>query len=490
MGQIPFFFDKKKKEPVKEAPPAEKPKLPPEKPTVITVSELQRRLRGELEERFATVYVGGELSNYKLNARSGHAYFTLKDEHAQVSCVMFRDAIARTRHRLHDGMELIVRGRVTVYEASGQLQISVAAVEPKGLGARQLEFQERVEKLRKEGLTADSRKRKIPAYPRCIGVVTSRDGAALRDVVKTIFRRDPFAHVVFSFAQVQGAGASGDIARALRVLDESKKCDVILLCRGGGSIEDLWSFNEEIVARAIAISTIPIVTGIGHETDTTIADLVADLRVSTPTAAAEHVTVVRSELRSALQQKHARLSRALALRVQTFGGRLSRLAARMKDPRAMIDRRAQRLDELTNRMERALARRLKARTSTLVQLEARLQRGAPSAKVRAASHRLELLKTRLRSAIDRQLERDAKLRALEARLHAAMRRKVERDRHRFEVALRDIEARSPMAILTRGYALVFDAEGRLVKNAADVHQGDRLSVRLGKGGLRVRVETE
>jgi exodeoxyribonuclease VII large subunit len=462
MGQIPFFFDKKKKEP--PAPPP-----PPQRPQVITVSELQRRLRSDLEEHYATVYVGGEISNYKLNAKSGHAYFTLKDEHAQVSCVMFRDAIARTRHRLNDGMELIVRGRVTIYEASGQLQINVQAVEPKGLGARQLEFQQRVEKLRKEGLTADARKRKIPAFPRCIGVVTSREGAALRDVLRTILRRDPFAHVVFSFAQVQGPGAAGDVVRALRVLDESKKCEVILLCRGGGSIEDLWCFNEEIVARTIAISTVPIITGIGHETDTTIADLVADLRVSTPTAAAEHVTAVRSELRLAVSQRQARLSRALSLSVQTFGGRLARLAARLRDPRAMIERRAQRLDELSNRTERSLRQLVAKKSAALVRVERKLARVDPAAKLRQTAHRFNVL---------------------EARLKAAIARKLERDRHRFEVCLRDIEARSPLAILSRGYALIFDEKGRLVKRADAVHTGDRLSVRLAKGGLRVRVEED
>jgi exodeoxyribonuclease VII large subunit len=471
MGQIPFLFDKQKKK--AEAPAPAKEKTPasaaPAKPEIFTVSDLQRRLRGDLEEAYPVVYVAGEISNFQLNARSGHAYFTLKDEGAQAKCVMFRDQMMRLRHRLNDGLQVIVKAKVTLYEQAGQLQLSVAAVEPKGIGARELEYRERVEKLKKEGLTADTRKRKIPAFPRCIGVVTSRDGAALRDVLKTILRRDPYAHVVFSFAQVQGNGAAGDIARALRVLDESKKCEVIVLCRGGGSIEDLWCFNEEIVARAICISSIPIVTGIGHETDTTIADLVSDLRVSTPTAAAERVTAIRAELRAELSQKHARLERALAYRLSTLRDRISRLSARLRDPRAMIERRAQRIDELSLRSERALRRTLAKKNERLLAVEKRLGRLDPAAKLKAHDHHLS---------------------RLEARMQTAIARRVERARHRYEVFVRELDARSPLAILGRGYSLVFDADGRLVKKASEVQKGDRLRARLHEGSLFVRVEDE
>lgn len=476
MGQIPFLFEKKKKEAAAKAaekaavPVAPKAPVPePQKPQIYTVTDLQRRLRGELEEAYGLVYVAGEISNFQLNARSGHAYFTLKDEGAQAKCVMFRDQMMRVRHRLNDGLQVIVKAKVTIYEQSGTLQLSVAAVEPKGLGARELEYRERVEKLRKEGLTADTRKRKIPAFPRCIGVVTSRDGAALRDILKTIMRRDPYAHVVFSFAQVQGNGAAGDIARALRVLDEAKKCEVILLCRGGGSIEDLWCFNEEIVARAICISSVPVVTGIGHETDTTIADLVSDLRVSTPTAAAERVTAIRADLRAELSQKHARLERALAYRLSTLRDRISRLSARLRDPRAMIERRAQRIDELSLRSERALRRNLAKKTEKLLAAEKRLQRLDPAAKLRAHEHHLS---------------------RLEARMQTAIARRTERARHRYEMLVRELEARSPLAILGRGYSLVFDAEEKLVKSAKEVRPGDRLRARLADGSVFVRVEDE
>jgi exodeoxyribonuclease VII large subunit len=455
VGQIPFMFSGRP-----PPPPA------PEKPVVYTVSELQTRLRSDLEERYAIVLVSGEISNFQIHARSGHAYFTLKDKRAQVKCVLWRDQLIRIRHRLNDGLEVIVKGKITVYEQGGQLQLSVQTVEPQGLGARQLEFQERVEKLRKEGLTADTRKRRLPFFPRCIGIVTSKSGAALRDVMRTILRRDPFAHVLIAHAQVQGDTASFEIVQALRRLDAIARCDVILLCRGGGSIEDLWAFNEEPVARAIVACRAPVVTGIGHETDTTIADLVADLRASTPTAAAEHAVPVRSEVRARFTQLEASLNRALLRRVETLSSKLLKLTSRIKDPKTGLERRAQRLDELSSSLEDAARRHIVRRRDRLLALEKRLARLDPASKVRATEHRLKMLEQRMSRAAERH---------------------VDRARRQLAVGAGRLESLSPLACLARGYAIVRTDSGTVLKRSAEASPGETLHVRLHEGGLTVRV---
>lgn len=446
-----------------EPPPA---RPAPARPVVYTVSELQALLRGEVEQRFGVVLVGGEISNYHLNARSGHAYFTLKDDGAQMRCVMFRDNLIRIRHRLQDGLHVVARGRITIYEQGGQLQLMVQHVEPQGLGARQLELQERIEKLRKEGLTADARKRRLPVLPRCVGVVTSKSGAALRDVMRTILRRDPFAHVILAHAAVQGDGAASEIAEALRRLDALGRCEVIILCRGGGSTEDLWCFNEEPVARAIVSSRAPIVTGIGHETDTTVADLVADLRASTPTAAAEHAVPVRSEIRQRWLALESALHRALLAHTEGHGRRLLELSSRLEHPQLMLERRAQRIDELETRAERASKRHLARKVERLSRLERRLARLDPKAKLGKTRHRMELLFARVERALSRSLAHR---------------------RHRLGLAAGRLESLSPLGILSRGYALASREDGTLVKDASDVAIGEKLAVRLGRGTLDVEV---
>lgn len=434
----------------------------PEAPVVLTVSELQRRLRNDIEERYRIVFVSGEISNYQINARSGHGYFTLKDDGAQIKCVIWRDQLIRLRHRLDDGLEVIVKGRITIYEQGGQLQLSVQTVEPKGLGARQLEFRERAEKLRAEGLTSAARKRPLPAFPRCIGVVTSSSGAALRDVLRTIIRRDPFACVVIANTTVQGDGAAHNIVRALKALERLGRCEVILLVRGGGSIEDLWCFNEEAVARAIVASPVPVVTGIGHETDTTIADLVADLRASTPTAAAEHAVPVRSEIRQRFLNLEGALHRSLLARLQLLSRRLYVLSARLKDPVAALKGRAQHLDELTNRAERALRLHAGRRQADLTRLERRLGHGDPKQKIRGALHTIQILSSRQKNAIARSIQ---------AR------------RHRLRVAVERLESLSPLRVLSRGYALVRAPSGAVLKRSDQTSIGDALEIRLADGVL-------
>jgi exodeoxyribonuclease VII large subunit len=467
VAQLPFTFRQGQNRLLETAEPAAPEKRPSdERPVVYSVSQLQRKLRTELEDRYQTILVSGEISNFTINARSGHGYFTLKDENAQIKCVMWRDQLMRVRHRLDDGLQVIVRARVTIYEQGGQLQLSVQQIEPRGLGARQLEFNERVERLRAEGLTADSRKRRVPRFPETIGLVTSSSSAALRDVLRTILRRDPFAQVIIVHAQVQGEGAEHAIVRALRVLDNLERCDVILLCRGGGSTEDLWCFNEECVARAIVQTRVPVVTGIGHETDTTIADLVADLRASTPTAAAEHVVPVRSEVRAQWRKLEDALHKSLLNRVQASSRKLYALSTRLRDPQAALRSRAQRIDELTLRMDRSLRERIKRRQNALDGLERRVVRLDPVIGVRKTEHRIGLLASRAENAVHKQLDRD---------------------QHRLAVVVHKLESLSPLAVLSRGYALVTGPDGHVLRSSAGVRARDELSVRLSEGSLDVEV---
>jgi exodeoxyribonuclease VII large subunit len=468
MPQIPFLFQDRAPDRPPDRPDKPDPPKQPERPVIYTVGELQGKLRAELEERYPNVLVTGEISNFSINARSGHAYFTLKDDDAQVKCVMWRDSLMRVRHRLDDGLKVIVRAKVTIYEQGGQLQLSVLQIEPKGLGARQLEYRERVEKLRAEGLCADARKRPIPKHPKTIGLVTSKGSAAIKDVLRAILRRDPFAHVIIANTPVQGDEASHSIVRALKAIDNLGRCDVILLVRGGGSIEDLWCFNEENVARAIAGTRAPVVTGIGHETDTTIADLVADLRASTPTAAAEHAVPVRSEVRVRFHQVESALHRSMVHRLESLSKRMLKLSSRLyaRDPAASIKRRAQRFDELTSRSERSIRAQMQRKRDLLLRLERRLQRHDPREHVRSTAHRLKMLEARAKTAIAKS---------------------AAEDRHALSVVVHRLESLSPLKVLSRGYALVRAKEGRVVKRASDVDVGERLSIRLAEGEVEASV---
>ncbi len=434
---------------------------------MFSVSGIVNRLRKDLEEGFGDVWVGGEISSFSIHPTSGHAYFSLKDQRAKLSCVMWRDNLVRLRFRPQRGHEVIVRGRITVYERGGQLQMNVLGVEPQGLGALQQEFMDRLAALRAEGLTAPERKRPIPPFPRVVGVVTSPGGAALRDVLRTLLRRDPRSHVIIAPAQVQGRSSALSIVAALDRLDALGRADVIILARGGGSLEDLWAFNEEPVARAVARCSVPVITGVGHETDTTIADYVADLRTSTPTAAAEHAVPRRSEVEARWLGLSARIGHAFQNRIDHLGRRLLRLENRLSDPSATIGRRAQYLDELTTRAERGLKRKTTLLQGRLQQLERRLAAAAPQHRVQGLAGRLD---------------------RLEARLHEAARRRVARSERSLAILCGRLESMSPLAVLARGYAIAQSEDGRVVRRAMDVERGERLSLRLAEGRALVRVE--
>jgi exodeoxyribonuclease VII large subunit len=346
--------------------------------------------------------------------------------------------------------------------------MNVALLEPQGLGAMQEAYRQLAEKLRAEGLTAPERKRLIPPFPSTIGVVTSKDGAALRDILRTVLRRDPGVRVLLACTSVQGDGAGAEIADAIRRLDRIARAEVILLARGGGSAEDLWAFNEESVARAIAHASVPVVTGIGHETDTTIADLVADLSASTPTAAAERAVPVRAEIRQQWRVLETRLYRAVTAHTGKTGRELLALGHRLKrqDPQSVLKRRAQLIDELITRSERNLRIQLARRQQAFSKLQRRLLRLDPKAKLASLRARLELLGARQRVAAER---------------------KRDRAEQRLQIAAGQLESLSPVKVLKRGFAIVTDETGRLVRRAQEVEAGQAVRVRLGAGSFHARV---
>ena len=432
---------------------------------VLSVAQLNRGVRDLIEHRYPLLWVRGEISNCTL-ARSGHAYFVLKDTQAQVRCVMFRGRGQQLGWEPRDGMRAEVHALVTLYEPRGEFQLVVQSMRPAGRGALYEAFQKLKEKLAAEGLFDEALKRPLPFLPRAIGVVTSRDAAALRDVLTTLERRNPSIPVIIYPAPVQGPDASGRIARALAIAGERAECDVIVLCRGGGSIEDLWSFNEEALARAIRASVIPVVCGIGHETDFTIADFAADRRAPTPTAAAELVSPLRSELIAT--------AGSLARRVHGVASR-------------EIQVRAQTVDYLTRRLAHP-ARRLAEQARLIGALRLRLAR-AMAQQVEERAWRASVLLHRMHAMLPRTAELQELIRANVERIVAAAHRVHSAREARLAALAANLEHLSPVRVLERGYSLVRDASGRLVRDAATLKSGERIDVRFARGGVKARVES-
>ncbi len=434
---------------------------------VYTVSRLNREVRALLEGSFPLIWLEAEISNLARPA-SGHWYFTLKDENAQVRAAMFRNRNRLLRFAPDNGMQVLVRARIGLYEARGEFQLIVEHMEEAGDGALRRAFEALRRRLDAEGLFAMERKRPLPRLPRRIGVVTSPTGAAIRDILTTLRRRFPGIPVVIYPVPVQGDEAAPAIARMLRLAGDRGECDVLILARGGGSLEDLWAFNEEIVARALAACPLPVVTGIGHEVDFTIADFVADQRAPTPTAAAELLTPDQQDLHHRLQQLRDRLTRAMTGRLQGHEQHLHWLRSRLPHPARRIENALQRLDELALRRDQAMNHRLRHERARLSLLQQRLRQQAPLPRI--ARHRLALdhLQGRLVRAVG------AGLKAREARLAALG---------------QTLDAVSPLATLGRGYAIVSRADdGRLVRSHRDVAPGERIEARLGEGRLLATVE--
>ncbi len=437
---------------------------------ILTPSSLNRLVRDLLGDALPQVWIEGELSNVAKPA-SGHLYFTLKDSGAQVRCAMFKLKASALRFRPVDGMQVLLRAKVGLYEPRGEFQLVAEYMEPAGEGALQREFEQLKARLNAEGLFDPARKRPLPRYARRIGVITSATGAAIRDVLSVLARRWPLADVEVLPVPVQGREAPPAIVAMLRKASASERYDVLLLTRGGGSLEDLWAFNEEAVARAIHASAVPVVSAVGHEIDFSIADFVADLRAPTPSAAAELLVPDTVAVDRHLQQLQQRLLTLQQRRLQTQSQRLDHLLARLQTqrPQAQLQRDHERLLHLQRRLTAILREHSQLRHNRLQRLHARLLAQHPHARLSLLTHRLAEQDQRLRRAITHLLERQqTHLRHAGHALHAV----------------------SPLATLERGYAIVFDANGQVLRSAKNVAAGTPLRARLADGELPLRVSED
>jgi len=443
------------------AEPAERAEAAPGS-RVWTVAELVRDVRGMVERGYAHIMVEGEISNWR-PAASGHCYFTLKDGAAQLAVVMFKRQASLIRFHAKDGDAVRLHGQLSVYESRGQMQLIAEWMEPRGLGAMLAAVRELKEKLRREGLF--DRKRPLPAFPKCIGVVTSVQGAALRDIVKVCRRRHAAVNLLIYPAAVQGPRCAHEVAAGVRWFSRHpERADVVIVARGGGSWEDLHGFDDERVARAIAICEVPVIVGVGHATDSTIADAAADVCAPTPSAAAEIVTAAQHRLEERVDRARARLDRAGRYELLRARQRLSALGAEvaLERVRDAMERRAQRFDELDLRLSSAASRRIRTADERRIRLESRLLRRDPAVRLREDRRRLESLRMQLFGI---------------AKTIVASR---ENGVQRADSSLR---ALSPVRVLERGYALVYGPDDRLVRTSSDVRRGDRITARLAKGSL-------
>ena len=476
-------------------PPVERAKPAPPIRKILSVSELSSQIRRLLEGTLGMVWVTGEITNYKLQT-SGHVYFTLKDAGAQISCVLFRGEYQVNRSLLQDGRKVTLRGEVTVYEPRGQYQLRVTGVELQGLGALQEAFEKLKQKLSAEGLFARERKKPLPKYPRRIGLVTSPTGAAIRDVLHVIERRNPSLEIILAPCRVQGDGAALEIARAIRLLNEFHEratessnpklqtpkpsqsratpvatgLDLILVTRGGGSLEDLWAFNEEVVARTIFHSQLPVVSGVGHEIDFTICDFVADVRAATPSAAAEIITEGIFSSWQFLVESDRRIRQLTGQRVAEKGYELLRAGQRLArlHPRRKFNEWLQRLDDLQGNLCRRARQGVRQQRVSWRNLAERLSRVRPAL----------LLK-----------QRREVLRQEEQRLKEQVRHSLERHRNRFSSLESKLRLLGPEQVLARGYSITLDQEtGEVLRDAAKVKAGSRLRTKLNAGEIISKVE--
>lgn len=435
---------------------------------ILTVSQLTSLIRGVIEENFEHVWVEGEVSNLAVPA-SGHLYFTLKDAGAQIRCVVFRSSSRVLKFKLQNGMALVLRGRVSVYDQRGDYQFIAEYLEPKGIGALQLAFVQLKEKLAREGLFDEARKKPLPGLPRRIGVVTSTSGAAIHDILTVLRRRHAGVGVLIRPVKVQGEGAAAEIAAAIRDFNRYREVDVLIVGRGGGSLEDLWAFNEELVARAIHASRIPVISAVGHEVDYTIADFVADLRAATPSAAAELVVKSRQELDAELSNLSHRLRLAMEHTLEGSQDRVEGLLSSLKDPSLWIGHLMQRVDDLSERCDRGLLGALRLSRERLSGLSHRLHIGNPALEVERSRERLLI-------SVDRMV--------------TGIRRRIEEVREKSIVSSARLSALSPLATLERGYAIVRSrADGGIVRNSNQLRPGDLVAVTFRHGSASCVVES-
>lgn len=436
--------------------------------TILTVSRLTSLLRGVLEENFEQLWVQGEVSNLSLPS-SGHCYFTLKDSGAQLRCVMFKSSVKNLKFRPADGMALIVRGHISVYDQRGEYQLICEYMEPAGVGALQTAFVQLKEKLAGEGLFAEEHKRDLPRFPHRVGVVTSPTGAAIHDILNVLKRRFASLEVQLYPVRVQGEGSALEIARAIDDMNRMAEVDVLIVGRGGGSLEDLWAFNEEVVARAVYRSKIPIISAVGHETDWSICDFAADLRAPTPSAAAEMVIATADELRGKVEALSRQLTRLVESRLATLDAAVVALRRALHDPRTLLGHLAQRMDDLNDRRDMALSNSVKRRQEHYNNLENSLQYLNPASRIKSLGQRVGLLSAQAESLI---------------------KRRIDQDKQSFVDNAARLEVLSPLKTLARGYAIASRADnGRVVTDAAELCVGESLLVTLHHGRANCRIES-
>ncbi|KGB00616.1 exodeoxyribonuclease VII, large subunit [Enterobacteriaceae bacterium ATCC 29904] len=442
--------------------------LSSQSPSIFTVSRLNQTVRLLLEQEMGQVWISGEISNFTQPA-SGHWYFTLKDDTAQVRCAMFRNSNRRVTFRPQHGQQVLVRANITLYEPRGDYQIIVESMQPAGEGLLQQKYEQLKAKLSAEGLFDQQYKQPLPAPAHCVGVVTSKTGAALHDILHVLKRRDPSLPVIIYPTAVQGDDAPGQIVRAIELANARHECDVLIVGRGGGSLEDLWSFNDERVARAIFASAIPVVSAVGHETDVTIADFVADLRAPTPSAAAEVVSRNQLELLRQLQNGQQRLEMAMDYFLAERTRRFTQLQHRLhqQHPQLRLARQQTVLERLRQRMNVALEGQLKRATLRQQRVAQRLNQQNPQPKIYRAQTRIQ---------------------QLEYRLAENLRARLSSTRERFGNAVTHLEAVSPLSTLARGYSVTTATDGKVLKQTQQVKAGDVLTTRLSDGWVESEVK--
>ncbi len=435
--------------------------------TILTVSELTREIKDILEDRFPEVWVEGEISNLRIPP-SGHIYFTLKDDYSQIRAVLFKMQARTLRFLPEDGLHIISRGRITLYEKRGEYQIILEEIEPKGVGALQLAFLQLKERLEKEGLFDPSHKKRIPMLPQTIGIVTSPTGAVIQDMLQILQRRFENLHILLYPVRVQGEGASKEIVEAIRYFNQWMNVDVIIIGRGGGSLEDLWAFNEEVVARAIYHSKIPIISAVGHETDYTIADFVADLRAPTPSAAAELVVRNKRELQNHLNYFQGRLENGMVQILRRERTRLSHLVKILKEPKKEIEEYVLRVDDLVNRLRIIIQWTLRRRREKISHLKGIISLKSPTHHIKPLQ--LSFSKTN-------------------GLLIQSMKYIIEIKRQRVEGVLGKLDSLSPLSILQRGYSITRHLPSlKILREATHVNEGDKVEVKLFRGALTCDVQ--
>lgn len=434
--------------------------------TILSVSEFSRNVKSVLEYNFPQLWVSGEISNLAM-PRSGHWYFTLKDDRAQVRCAMFRQSNQRLNFTPNEGMQILVKARVSLYEARGDFQLIVDSMEDAGVGALQRAYEQLKQKLQAQGLFAAEHKQTLPQIPRCVGIITSPTGAALQDILNVLKRRFPALPVIIYPAQVQGENAPGQLLQALQQAQQQGLCDVLIIGRGGGSIEDLWAFNNEQLAQAVYDCPIPVISSVGHEVDFTICDFVADVRAATPSAAAELVSPDRDDWLSWLQGTEKQFIQQIQRKLAALQQQLQWQAKRLKHPGRYLEEVAQRIDDLSARMEQHLKLQLQARREKMLTLEARLQQHSPVHALKQQQERLNYLQQRLQHSIHIYFEQ---LQQKIATLALGM------------------DAFSPLATLGRGYSLVKDEQGKLIKAAAQLQSGQQVTVHFAHDQALMHVD--